>query len=352
MDTSFLSSEDACLWEHLAKLYASENHLSITASEIKARIQTACLLSKHKINIPAAIMRDSKIVAFWVLHIDSQNHLNGVGPCGFSNLISIANERDLLALVNGSLALINQISPENVNAGLTGPIHTSVLVSRGLRLFEDDFIPFSMPNNKKALSDVLMSLGFVKDKDMIEIVYEHCDDNTILVESNNKILKRLEEIEFIKITKENIESYLEDITDCYNISWSNNWGYSAASVTEFRLAAKNLSNFIGMIAVKNNCLLGFTMMALDEDAKGVYGRAFFTGVLPNYRRLGLSPILTTKLAHIGIIDLEVKRFSVSWMLEENLMVLRTMKKLLQGGSFFERSYRIFSYFPLNKLQLA
>lgn len=310
---------------------------------MKKRIKAALQLSKSSINIPVGIKKNTVLVAFWILHIDKEKNIKDIGSCCFSNVFAKADAEILKELLNSSLALIRKYLPFEKNISLTGPIHNSVLVNRGLRLFNDDFFVVSMPDNKVELLEMLQEVGFIKEKDMVEMIYEHTSENSLISTPDERLIKRLKGVTYQVIDKQNLDEYIEGIAHCYNVSWSDNWGYSAISSEEFRLAANNLNDFMGMLAIKNNEVVGFTMMSIAQDKNIEYGRAFFSGVLPNYRRLGLSPLLTTKLARISLEDLGIKHFSIAWMLEDNNMIIRTMEKLLNKGVQTKRLYRILKY---------
>lgn len=122
-----------------------------------------------------------------------------------------------------------------------------------------------------------------------------------------------------------------------------NWGYSPASKGQFEVAARNINNISALIAERHGEVVGFTMFAPALNQQGLYGRAFFTGVAPAYQRKGLSVALTLKLSAIALSVVGRGRISVSWMLEDNIMVLRTMRHLTQEGVCHERAYRIYRY---------
>ncbi|UXK12936.1 GNAT family N-acetyltransferase [Erwinia pyrifoliae] len=123
-----------------------------------------------------------------------------------------------------------------------------------------------------------------------------------------------------------------------NIAWQDNWGFSPTTSEEIAIATENVQNIMGMIARKDGRIIGFTMMHFTENK---VGRAFFSGVLPEYRQRGLSVVLTSKLSSIAIQQ-DISNFSISWMLEDNKMIVRTMQKLTRHGESQLRRYRIFA----------
>jgi len=71
--------------------------------------------------------------------------------------------------------------------------------------------------------------------------------------------------------------------------------------------------------------------------------ALFTGVAPEYQRKGLSIALILKLSAVALNKVGRSKIGLPWMVEDNVMVLRTMRHLTRDGICSERAYRIYRY---------
>jgi GNAT superfamily N-acetyltransferase len=226
---------------------------------------------------------------------------------------------------------------------LVGPLHSSFLVERGLRTFESDFNVFSLPSNSPELADAFIEAGCEKAKDLIEIVFEPPAEGYQQHDLEEKLTRRLAGIQFHRYGQDELVAKSQALADCYNRAWQRNWGFSPSTAGQFEVAARNIKDMSALIAEQDGEILGFTMFAPAMNEQGLYGRAFFTGVAPEYQKKGLSVALTLKLSAIALHQVGRSKISVSWMLEDNVMVLRTMRHLTRDGICTERVYRIFRY---------
>jgi len=335
----------ACDWEALAYL-AQEICVSGSSSEqIKQRVTAACEYSATEYNVPVAWQNESgDTVAFCVLHFDSETKVNGLGKAYFSTLIALPVASILRHFLKSSIEYINstQLLLERV-AELIGPVHSSFLIERGLRTFESDFNVFSLPSNMKKLADALIEAGCTKEKDLIEIIFQPPPQGYQQHDLEAKLTRRLTGIDFHHYGQDQLASRSQLLAHCYNRSWERNWGFSPSTSEQFEIAARRIKDISALVAERDGQILGFTMFAPATNEQGLYGRAFFTGVAPEYQKKGLSVALTLKLSAIAMHTIGRSKISLSWMLEDNVMVLRTMRHLTQDGICHERAYRIFNY---------
>ncbi|CAK8741497.1 hypothetical protein SODG_004848 [Sodalis praecaptivus] len=155
-----------------------------------------------------------------------------------------------------------------------------------------------------------MAAGGSKEKDLLEIIYDYNVSDTLLTHNDQRLLKRLKGVDFLFVQKEQIPARCQELATIYNVAWRDKWGASSTTVDEIKIAENNVPNIMGMIAYKNGNVIGFTMMQFVVDDSGKMGRAFLSGVLPEYRQLGLSVLLTSKLSAIAI-EGGIKKFSIS-----------------------------------------
>lgn len=328
-------------WKLLFDLYNREqsNH-SESIELIKQSVYISMELSKSSITTPVVIVKNGSYCSFWLLHYGLNNVISGTSGFYFSNFISITSTPAIELLKKHSISLIKERYTEISDLYLTGPIHNSVLFERGLKLFDSNLYLSGMPSNNAKLIKHVTEAGFTKEKDLIELVYSHSEKNSKIVNSDGRILSKLNrKLSFVNITNKNADKYISEINNCYNEAWKNNWGFSPSELKEFQIAIETLSNLHGVIALKGSSVVGFVMLRIYPDEK--YARAFLSGVMPKYRKIGLAPLLTTMLARMAIKEHQINKYTISWMLEDNYIIIKTMKNYLKHGNTEERRYRVF-----------
>ena len=342
---SRVSGLAACDWDALARLDKRISTVGRSPQQLEQRFTVACTYSATEHNVPVAWKdEEGEVVAFCIVHFDRHGTINGVGHAYFSTLIALPEAGVLKQLLRGCIEYIN--STDLLSGPVTelvGPIHSSFLVERGLRTFESDFNVFSLPSNSPELTDALTEAGCEKAKDLIEIVFQPPAGGYQQHELEEKLTRRLTGIQFHHYGQDELVAKSQSLADCYNRAWQRNWGFSPSSREQFEVAARNIKDISALIAEQDGEILGFTMFAPATNEQGVYGRAFFTGVVPEYQKKGLSVALTLKLSAIAMHQIGRSKISLSWMLEDNVMVLRTMRHLTRDGICTERAYRIFRF---------
>ena len=182
-----------------------------------------------------------------------------------------------------------------------------------------------------------------------------------------KITERIEKshnVTWRYIDKKKWDQEIEFIEQIYNESWEKNWGFVPMSPSEFAKLAQDLR----LIAEKKLVILievggepaAFAVGLLDYHQiirKIKNGRLFPTGIFkllfqkrsinrnrililgvrPKFRNLGLGPLMYLKLT-LSSRELGLKRTEMSWILEDNLDMIKPMKKI---GAEIYKTYRMF-----------
>ena len=182
-----------------------------------------------------------------------------------------------------------------------------------------------------------------------------------------KITERIEKshnVTWRYIDKKKWDQEIEFIEQIYNESWEKNWGFVPMSPSEFAKLAQDLR----LIAEKKLVMLievggepaAFAVGLLDYHQiirKIKNGRLFPTGIFkllfqkrsinrnrililgvrPKFRNLGLGPLMYLKLT-LSSRELGLKRTEMSWILEDNLDMIKPMKKI---GAEIYKTYRMF-----------
>lgn len=326
----------------LTKIYNSQHNTSLTQVALSRKIENAIRLSNADVSFPLVVYWFGEVKAFCIVHFSRQEKIRSLGHFSFS-IFTSADRQSLRFLFDSVFTeMKNRNFPIKPSSVIYGPVHNSILVNRGCRTFSGAPYTYQMPDNTSSLCEWVTNAGGVKEMDLLEIIYGYDSRDTLLTQVDERLLNRLKNINFEYVQKEKIAAHRQELSKIYNISWKHNWGASPTTADEIALAASSTKNIMGMIARRNGRIVGFTMMQFIEEAAGKMGRAFLSGVLPEYQQRGLSVLLTSKLSKIAIEEYGIKKFSISWMLEDNKMIVRTMKKLTRHGESQVRRYRIFS----------
>lgn len=326
----------------LLKIYNSQHNSQLDHSALNQLIDTTINLSSADVSFPLVVSLNEEVKACCLVHFSHQEKIRSLGQLSFSMLIT---DGDIPALDFLFSAIFSEAEKRSFikhkDAVVYGPVHSSILLNRGYRTFGEEPFTYQMPDNIPILCDWITAVGGHKEKDLLEIIYDYDARDTLLTHVDERLLERLQGVDFLFMQKEQIAAHSQELAAVYNTAWCNNWGASTTTADEIAIAANNVPNIMSMIAFKDGHIIGFTMMQFIADASGKTGRAFLSGVLPEYRQRGLSVVLTSKLSAIAV-EQGIKKFSISWMLEDNKMIVRTMQKLTQHGESQLRRYRIFA----------
>ncbi len=338
---------DHVCFNYLLNSYNREHHFSIDSDTLLMKIIKGQRLSNADLCLPLTIIYKIKPVAFCLVHFSYKEKISGIGNIWFSNVISSGDANALKIMFAKIFDLASQYGFIRGKVhNIYGPIHNSILIERGCRTFSTPPFSYNMPDNTIALCQLLENIGFHKEKDLIEIIYAYDKRDELLSNIPNKLLNRLSNIEFSLVHSDEILNNQQSYADLYNKAWAKNWGYSPITKDEIGVAARNIENISGMIAKKNNNIIGFTMLQYIEKSGEKFARAFLSGVLPEYRKTGLAIVLTSKLSSMALKN-DIKQFSIAWMLEDNKMIIRTMQHMTRYGESTIRNYRIFKATQLN-----
>ena len=334
-----LSAPQRC---SLLNIYNAQHNIALGLSELNLLIDSAICLSNADSSFPMVVSLHGEVKSCCVVHLSHQEKIRSLGQLSFSILIT---DGDIYALKFLFSAIFTEAENRafflGEDAVVYGPVHNSILMSRGCRTFLGDPYTYKMPDNIPTVCDWIMAAGGHKAKDLLEIVYDYDVRDCLLTHTDERLLKRMQEVDFTFVQQDQIAAECKELAELYNTAWQDNWGSSVTTADEIAAAANNVPNIMGMIARRNGKIIGFTMMQYVTDSSGKKGRAFLSGVLSEYRQRGLSVVLTSKLSALAI-EKGVKKFSISWMLEDNNMIVRTMKKITQHGESHVRHYRIFA----------
>lgn len=221
-----------------------------------------------------------------------------------------------------------------------------------------------MPYNFSYYEGLILENGFLKEKDLY--AYEWRDVENDFVEALYEKIKRANhDIIIDKADLRNFKKVFEDVKNVYNKAWEKNWGFVPMTDEEIEEMAKELKPILKedyLIFARNNRgeSIGFSLILPDLNIvlsalKGRItpinifnafyrylfkidrGRVLTLGVNAEYRGRGIEVLMIKKAMDIAR-KYGWKRGELSWTLEDNIKINKTIEKF--GGRLYKR-YRIF-----------
>lgn len=281
---------------------------------------------------------------------------------GFFGFFECINNKEI------SDALLNSVRNELKSHGMEimrGPMNFSTNEECGFLIEGFDSSPMlMMPYNPSYYNDLAISFGMSKSKDLHAYIYDMQE------ELPEKVLRvaALAEKKGITVRHVNKKNFMADIKifhNIYNSAWANNWGFIPLADEDLSYSAKRLKPLVvpelTLIAEKDGEPIGFLGLIPDYNfiLKKMKGRlnlltiikAFYYskkitdlrlllyGIKPEYRNRGVDALLF-KEGHKNIIKIKdgYKRIEFSWILEDNISVIRICEMF--GARLYKR-YRIY-----------
>jgi hypothetical protein len=251
---------------------------------------------------------------------------------------------------------------------LLGPMNPTTNDECGLLVDGFDRPPvIMMTYNPRYYVPLVEQAGFTKAKDLL--AYHFTVDNGPL-ERLEKIARGLArrnpDITLKPIQKKTIRQDLEKVKQVYNAAWEDNWGFVPMTSAELDFMGERLRPLLvenwALLAEDKGVPVGFMLSLPDYNEalaplKGrlltpkifhflkyllgwkmpKWGRVLTLGILKDYRQRGIDAMFFAHSLREGLRS-GVKEVEVSWMLEDNLMVLRPIEVF--GGSRY-KTYRLY-----------
>ncbi len=247
-------------------------------------------------------------------------------------------------------ALLDRVQAELAKQGMEvmrGPMNFSTNEECGFLTEGFDKPPMLMtPYNKPYYNDLMAALGLVKSKDLLAFLYNFKDS---LPEKVLRVAALAERkgITVRPISKKDFTDDMMVFKDIYNSAWSENWGFIPIPDDELIYSAGRLKPLVApeltLIAEKDGIPIGFLGLIPDFNfvlkhmwgklnpltiAKALYYsrkisslRLLLYGIKPEYRNRGVDALLF-KEGFKGILKGNYKKIEFSWVLENNILVIR------------------------------
>ncbi len=250
---------------------------------------------------------------------------------------------------------------------LRGPVNPSMNEEVGALIpgESDPGIPFLMMTyNPAYYLDLFGSAGYAKEKDLVAIVWEINGPALERFERVSEIVRKREKGRAV-VRQIRMDRFAEDLAivkEIYNQAWQRNWGFVPMTSEEIDAMAKKLKPLLYppwvLFVELDGRPVAFHLAIPDYNQvlnklggslfpfgwlkflvlKGKIDRVrtMALGVLPEYRRRGFDALLYYEAAKEGV-RLGYRRAEFSWMLEDNLDILRPLENF---GGRIHRRYRI------------
>jgi GNAT superfamily N-acetyltransferase len=289
-------------------------------------------------------------------HTHNATHHDNLAAFGFFEANSEAAARALLDAAE-------QWARTKGRALIRGPLNPSLNDSAGLLIDGFDDAPFLlMPYNPPEYATYIERAGYAKVKDLYAWIYELALFNPKVAELAERVKKR-HQIAVRTIDTKHLEEEIRYFLEIYAKAWKDNWGFVAPTPGEAAHFASELKQILDpefalcceVAGRRAGCIVAVPDM--NQVLKGTDGRLFplglirflfrkrlidqgrllLLGVLPEYRGLGLLPLMVHELGQRAS-NRKVRRVEFSWVLEDNLDINQPAE---QGGARRYKTYRIY-----------
>jgi GNAT superfamily N-acetyltransferase len=222
-----------------------------------------------------------------------------------------------------------------------------------------------MPYNPPAYATFVEAAGFVKAKDLLawDIDATAPIGNRIQRVSQRLAARHRVSIRSVEMTRAGFDRDLENLKAIYRAAWNDNWGFVPPTDAEIRQFAIELKPVIDpemvLFAEVDGRAVGCAVAVPDVNQvlKRMNGRLFpfgvvhflrrksivnrvrvlLLGVLPEYRKRGLYPLLIAELQKRAVAQ-GYHRAELSWTLEDNDAVNAGIEA---AGGHRHKTYRLY-----------
>jgi len=310
--------------------------------------------------------RDGKVVGRILVSDDpnyNSEHLTNQGCFGMFECID--DQRVANSLLNAAADWLRRRG----RTEMMGPIDYSTNYPCGLLIEGFDTPQRVMMNHNPAYyARLFESWRLWKAKDLYAWWF---DDSSDMLSQWARRAERLAERGSVKVRPVRLDDFEADVQRClnvYNESWEKSWGFVKMTEAEFRDMAKHLKQFavpeLVQLAEVDGKPVGFcvTLPDFNEATRPLKGklttwglpiglcrllvnmrriktaRMAVLGVLPEYRRRGVTELFILKALDHGANKIGYTGAELGWTLEDNELINRTIEKV--GGKKY-KTFRIY-----------
>ena len=301
-------------------------------------------------------------------HLHNQAHGDNVAMFGFF-------EADDEAAAHALLAAVETWARAKGRAAVRGPLNPSLNESAGLLISGFDTDPMlMMPRNPREYAAFIESAGYGKVKDLYAWIYDMSRDLPPVFQALADRVKVKSGITVRPFDLKEFANETERLREIYCGAWENNWGFVAPTEAEFKRIATEMKPIFDtrsavLAEVKGRPIAcAVAVPDVNQALRGTDGRLFplglskagdnlivkgvlrnlgtrtalnvrlMLGVLPEYRNIGIFPLLICEMHKLVRERTDYKRVEFSWVLEDNSAINQTVERM---GAEHYQTYRIY-----------
>lgn len=252
------------------------------------------------------------------------------------------------------------------HAAVRGPANPSLHDSVGTLVDAFDHAPYIlMPYNPPSYGEYIEGAGYHKVKDLLawDIDMQQAVGDRVARVHERLAARRRIHIRTVDMSRAGFQRDLDHLKAIYRSAWSDNWGFVPPTDAEIQQLAADLKPVVDphivLFAEVDGVVAGCALALPDLNQvlsrmsgrvlpfgvihflrrRSIINRArvLLLGVLPEFRRLGLYPMLIAELHRRGRARGYV-RGELSWTLEDNHLV---NAGIVAAGGRHHKTYRIY-----------
>ena len=286
-----------------------------------------------------------------------------IGGFGFFECVDDAECAALL------LAAVERWARARGLSAIRGPISPSMDDECGCLVQGFDSPPVvQMPYNPPYYATLLAAAGYEKEQDLLAYEFLSSQEVRPPIARIADAVQTNQDFRLRQVDLRHFQDEVEIVRRIYNSAWERNWGFMPLDAAEIAWRAKTLKQIIdprfalfietrrdgvfepvafGLAVPDVNEILvrlkgRLTPLAILRIVRGLRRvnriRVILLGVVAEYRKRGLEALLIREI-HRRAAREGIPRAELSWVLEDNVLMNRTIRKA--GGRHY-KTYRIFA----------
>ncbi len=290
--------------------------------------------------------------------LHNETHGDNIAAFGFFEADDAVVSRELLGHVEAWARAKGR-------SAVRGPLNPSLNESAGLLVDGFDTDPMlMMPRNPQDYAAFIEGAGYAKVKDLYAWIYDLSREIPTLY---HRMAERVKKECGISVRPFDLKEFAREtdrLREIYCGAWERNWGFVAPTEAEFkRIATEMKPIFDTRCAVLAEAggkpvACAVAVPDINQALRGTDGRLFplglirllgrkrivdqlrllLLGVLPEYRNVGIFPVLICELHALVRKQTSFKRVEFSWVLEDNHQINQVVERL---GAVRYQTYRIY-----------
>ncbi|MUL34442.1 GNAT family N-acetyltransferase [Priestia megaterium] len=289
------------------------------------------------------VYKNEEPVARVVASFDKESSEPFGVPTGFFSHFESENDNEVVTELFKKVECWFQ--EKNVSK-IMGPMTPKISDTRGLLIQGEGKPLFGMPYTKNYYPMLLEKIGFSSSMNMYEYIVKLNSPYKKLEKVGSFIKRKLPKIKIRSLDLNDLYNELTQIIKVYNEAWKENWGFIPLKTDDFYEAflpiMDNFKSDYCLIAEVDGECVGFQMIMpdLNNDTDTNVFRAFFIGVLPQYRNHGVESLLLAEVLNTLAVKYAIEYMHVAWVLENNIKWRKEIEKIVGKENIKLKKYTI------------